>query len=137
MKNAGFTPDLIIGHPGWGELLYLKEVWPGCKMLSYLEFHYELGDSDIDFDPEEQKGMDEIFLKRKLIGRNASFLMQYELSDYFITPTHFQKSTFPKRISSKINVIHEGIDTNKFKPNENIKIVIDNFNYQGRPDITT
>ncbi len=128
LKSAGFTPDLIIGHPGWGELLYLKEVWPDCKMLSYLEFHYELDDSDIDFDPEEQKGMDVTFLRRKLIGRNASFLMQYELSDYFITPTQFQKNTFPKRISNKINVIHEGIDTNKFKPNENIKIVIDNFN---------
>ncbi len=128
LKNSGFYPDLIVGHPGWGELLYLKEVWPDCKMLSYLEFHYRLYDSDIDFDEEEQEGLDEIFLRRKLIGRNASFLSQYEDSDYFIAPTQFQSNSFPERIKKEINVIHEGIDTNRFKPNKNLKVKIDEFN---------
>ena len=52
LKDEGFNPDLIIGHAGWGELLFIKEVWPNSKLLSYLEFHYNLYNSDIDFDKE-------------------------------------------------------------------------------------
>tara|TARA_Y100001935_G_C17311322_1_gene516527 strand:+ start:3620 stop:4858 length:1239 start_codon:yes stop_codon:yes gene_type:complete len=128
LKRSGFTPDLIIGHPGWGELLYLKEVWPESKMLSYLEYHYRPYDSDVDFDKEEMEGLDEIFLRRKLVGRNASFLSQYEDSDYFIAPTQFQRNSFPDRIKKQINVIHEGIDTDRFKPNRKLKVQIDEFN---------
>jgi len=127
LKDDGFTPDLIIGHHGWGELMYLNEVWPESKILSYLEFHYNLYNSDIDFDTEEQKGMNEVFLRRKLIGRNASFLSQYEISDYFLTPTEFQKSTFPKRVQKKIEVIHEGIDTNIFKPKDKTELKLNDY----------
>ena len=38
LKKNGFSPDLIIGHPGWGETFFLKEVWPEAKMLSYVEY---------------------------------------------------------------------------------------------------
>ena len=124
LKNNGFNPDLIIGHPGWGELLFLKEVWPSTKILSYLEFHYSLYGFDIGFDDEEGEDLDEVFTRRKLILRNAAFLSQYDNSDYFITPTEFQKSSFPDKIKSKINVIHEGIDTNRFIPADNPEIKV-------------
>ena len=127
LKNEGFTPDLIIGHHGWGELMFLSEVYPTSKILSYLEFHYQLYGSDIDFDEEQQEDMDEVFLRRKLIGRNASFFSQYEISNYFLTPTEFQKSTFPKRIKDKIKVIHEGINTDIIKPNNNVEVKLNDF----------
>ncbi len=28
LKASGFTPDIIIAHHGWGESLFLKEVYP-------------------------------------------------------------------------------------------------------------
>ena len=122
LKNNGFNPDLIIGHPGWGELLFLKEVWPSTKILSYLEFHYSLYGFDIGFDDEEGEDLDEVFTRRKLILRNAAFLSQYDNSDYFITPTEFQKILFSRQNKNKINVIHEGIDTNRFIPADNPEI---------------
>src|SRR5215211_5934581 len=27
MRDHGFTPDIIMAHPGWGESLFLKDVW--------------------------------------------------------------------------------------------------------------
>jgi len=29
LKDEGFVPELVVGHPGWGEMLFLKEVFPG------------------------------------------------------------------------------------------------------------
>tara|TARA_Y100001935_G_scaffold121437_2_gene100448 strand:+ start:11791 stop:13029 length:1239 start_codon:yes stop_codon:yes gene_type:complete len=127
LKNNGFNPDLIIGHPGWGELLFLKEVWPSTKILSYLEFHYSLYGYDIGFDDEESKDLDEVFTRRKLILRNSALTSQYENSDYFITPTEFQKSIFPDEIKSKLNVIHEGIDTDRFIPSDKEQLKVADF----------
>jgi hypothetical protein len=52
LKRDGFTPDIVVGHTGWGELLFVKDVWPGVPLLGYFEFFYLARDSDVDFDPE-------------------------------------------------------------------------------------
>ena len=28
LKQSGFTPDTILAHPGWGETLFAKDVFP-------------------------------------------------------------------------------------------------------------
>ena len=124
LKNLGYYPDIIVGHTGWGELLFLKEVWPETKYLSYVEFFYNLENSDIDFD--DTVFMDKSpYIRRKLIARNSAFLSQYLISDRMITPTNFQKNTFPDILKKNIKVIHEGIDTEKLKPSLNSYITID------------
>ena len=40
LRQQGFNPDLIIGHSGFGNTLYLKEVWPQAKFLGYFEWYY-------------------------------------------------------------------------------------------------
>src|SRR5258708_2938707 len=52
LKHEGFTPDLVVGHNGWGEILYVKDCWPRVPLLGYFEFFYRSRDSDLDFDPE-------------------------------------------------------------------------------------
>ena len=52
MRSLGFTPDIIIGHHGWGEMLDLVDVWPGTPMLGYFEFYYQTDGQDVGFDPE-------------------------------------------------------------------------------------
>lgn len=48
----GFTPDVIIGHTGWGETLFLQEIWPNAKLLAYAELLYRTRGHDVGFDPE-------------------------------------------------------------------------------------
>jgi hypothetical protein len=40
LKERGFAPALIIGHPGWGETVYLSEVFPQARQILYGEFYY-------------------------------------------------------------------------------------------------
>ncbi len=28
LRKEGFVPDVILAHPGWGETLYAKDVFP-------------------------------------------------------------------------------------------------------------
>src|SRR5687768_9832983 len=55
LREQGYAPDVILAHPGWGESLFLKEVWPSAKLAIYCEYHYPLLGGDADFDPELRK----------------------------------------------------------------------------------
>src|SRR5713101_3229211 len=52
LQQEGFTPDIVVGHAGWGELLFVKDIWPSVPLLGYFEFFYRSSGSDLDFDPE-------------------------------------------------------------------------------------
>ena len=126
LKKKGLNPDLIINHPGWGETIFIDEIWPKSKKITYFEFYYNTKESDIDFDPETKQD-DQHFLNTKLMARNAPLILPYLTSNTLISPTNFQKSTAPNFLKNKIKVIHDGIDTKKIKPG-NDKAVI-NFEY--------
>ncbi len=131
LKQNGFYPDLIIGHPGWGETFFLKEVWPNAKIISYAEFYYKTSDCDIDFDLDLlenilKKDFEEFhqFNQFKLNARNAPFTHIYSISDYLVCPTEFQKDLLPDIIKPNVKVIHDGIDTDYLKPIEDLSIKI-------------
>ena len=40
LKDQGYVPDIILAHPGWGEALFLRTIWPKTPQLHYVEFAY-------------------------------------------------------------------------------------------------
>ena len=116
LKAKDFTPDLICAHPGWGEPLFLKTIWPDSPLLCYQEFFYNEYGFDSNFDPEFQ-GERSWQSESKLIMKNAYLHLTLEQADWNISPTHFQASSFPVHWQKKISVIHDGIDTHKACPN--------------------
>ena len=38
LRRKGFRPDVICAHIGWGEALFLKDVFPEARILLYSEF---------------------------------------------------------------------------------------------------
>ncbi|UOD50401.1 glycosyltransferase family 4 protein [Orrella daihaiensis] len=115
LKQDGFEPDLILAHPGWGESLFLKQVWPNTKMVIYCEFYYAAQGSDVGFDPEfaSQDPADACRVRMK----NVNNLLHFDVADGGISPTEWQRSTFPEPFKSSIDVVHDGINTDVLKPN--------------------
>ena len=124
LKKNGLSPELIISHPGWGETMFIKKIWPSAKLAVYCEFFYQHKGSDVGFDNEFSSA--DTFDGCKLDMKNLVHTVQFPTVDYAISPTNWQASSFPSEFRSKISVIHDGIDTQIVKPNPKASVLINN-----------
>jgi glycosyltransferase involved in cell wall biosynthesis len=123
MRAEGYVPDVIVAHHGWGESLFLKDVWPEARLGIYCEFFYRTQGADTGFDPEfpiSDAAGDACRLRLK----NLNNLLHFEVADAGLSPTHWQASTFPEPFRSRISVIHDGIDTRALAPNPHVTMSI-------------
>jgi len=133
LKKEGFTPDVILAHPGWGETLYAKDVFPHTRLVHYCEWFYNTPPldgldqvdratwpyADVGFDPEFPVTFDDV---ARIRSWNALHLLNLQNCDAGISPTHWQKAQHPKAYLDKITVAHEGIDTENLGPDPNAVI---------------
>lgn len=108
LQRDGFEPDLMIVHSGWGEALYLRDIFPRARLVCYCEFFYHRAGTDIGFDPEFP--VESLDILHRLRVRNAFELASVDDAVACISPTEWQRSTYPVEMHSKIAVLHEGID---------------------------
>ena len=136
MKAQGFTPNVIIAHHGWGESLFLKEVWPEARLGIYCEFYYHPHGADVGFDPEfPPKDMGDVC---RLRLKNLNNLLHFDVADAGISPTHWQASTFPASFRDRITVVHDGIDTKAVAPNPNVSLTLnDNLTLTRQDEVIT
>jgi glycosyltransferase involved in cell wall biosynthesis len=115
LRGQGFVPDLVIGHSGWGETLFVRDVFPQAKLIVYAEYLYSGAGADIGFDPEfsETDPMQSLRVR----SRNAALLCALLDADFGVAPTQWQGSRFPRELQKKIAILHEGIDTERVAPN--------------------
>jgi len=113
LRRAGFRPDVIFAHIGWGEALFLKDVFPDARVLLYCEFFYGARGSDLGFDPEFPVTAEKMLRTRVM---NAPLLMSLDASDLGMAPTRWQQRQFPVAQRPRIATIHDGIDTDVVRP---------------------
>jgi glycosyltransferase involved in cell wall biosynthesis len=124
LMQQGYTPDVIVAHPGWGENLFLKDVWPEARLLSFVEFHYAAKGQDVGFDLEFDHS--DLASAEKLRAKNAHLLLTLDAMDWGLSPTHWQKSTVPAQYRDRISVIFDGIDTGLVRPDPAAQITVKN-----------
>jgi glycosyltransferase involved in cell wall biosynthesis len=113
VRDLGFTPDIIIGHHGWGELLNLQDVWPDVPLLGYHEYYYALHGQDVGFDPEFRVGVESFSHIR---AKNAVNLLALTNPGTGQTPTQFQLDTYPEWARPNIHLLREGVHLDKCFP---------------------
>jgi glycosyltransferase involved in cell wall biosynthesis len=113
MRENGFLPDVVVAHPGWGEALFLKDVLPKARHIHYCEFFYSATGADVGFDPEFPSGLDD---QLKVRIKNATQLVGLVAMDHGIAPTRWQAGCYPGDFQHKIEVIHDGINTELVRP---------------------
>ena len=126
LKSQGFVPDIICGHPGWGELLGIPYVWPQSPILMYQEFYYNEHGFDSDFDPEFAKQQSDWSKKTETHLKNANSLLNLQHATWNVTPTNFQRSSFPIQFHQRFSTIHDGV-SNHAQPapdKSNIKVQV-------------
>ena len=114
LRSQGFVPDIVCAHMGWGEALYIKDIWPRTPLLGYFEFYYHAFGADAHFGPQQPRQIDTVC---RIRTKNALQLLNLEAADWGISPTRWQAGLFPRPFRGKISVIHEGIDTKTVVPN--------------------
>lgn len=123
LKTAGFVPDVMLGHNGWGEIWYLKEVFPDTPLLGYFEFFYRRHGADVGFEP----GSADLFdTGPRIRTKNLGNLLALDTVDAGQCPTEWQRSLYPVEYQRKLNVIHEGIDTRIVVPDRQARYSVPN-----------
>lgn len=132
LRAEGYVPDVIYGHSGWGETLFLKEVWPEAKLLVYAEFYYRGHGADTGFDAEFQvAGFDQVMIAQSRAAYMAQALAH---ADGGITPTHWQASTHPPALRRQLEVIFDGVDCDRLAPNPGARFILPNGKVLKRGD---
>ena len=121
IRDAGFRPDVIYGHPGWGDMLHVRDVFPEARVVNYGEFYFNREGQDLNFDPEFQVEATDVYRVRT---DNMTQLVSLVDSDACISPTQWQRSRYPELLRQHITVIHDGIDLDIVKPDPMARVTL-------------
>lgn len=121
LKAEGFVPDIILGHVGWGELTFLKQVWSDVPIIGYFEYFFLAEGGSVGFDPEFPASP---HARYTMHARNAVNFANIQTVDLGHSPTQWQRDTFPDSFRSKIYVKHDGIRTDRLTPDPDAKVML-------------
>ena len=136
LKKQGFNPVAVIAHPGWGESLFMKDVWPDARLGLFCELYYQSVDGGMNFDPEfpvREVATEPLRIRMK----NLNNRLHHEIMDAGICPTKFQLSSYPDSLKSKITISHDGIDTHNVRPNPEARLEIAGLSLTKEDEVIT
>jgi glycosyltransferase involved in cell wall biosynthesis len=134
LKQQGFVPDIVYGHAGWGSTLFMRDIFPESVHLRYFEWFYHAYGADANFDPADPPDLD---MDLRIRIYNAPILLELDSCDRGMAPTDWQRRQHPPEFHSKIDVLHEGIDTNFFQPNPGAKLKLPGLDLSHVDEIVT
>ncbi|WP_296944188.1 glycosyltransferase family 4 protein [uncultured Massilia sp.] len=121
LQKQGWTPDVVVCHPGWGEALFVKDVFPQARLVVFCEFWWSAEGSDVGFDPEYPASFDD---RLRLRIKNSVLMQSLLAADDGVAPTRWQRDVHPPELRGKIREIHEGIDTTLLGPDPQARLAL-------------
>ncbi len=134
--QRGFTPDVVVAHPSWGESLFIKQVWPQTKLGLFCEMYYQSHGQDVEFDPEFSQP--DASQGSRLFIKNTVNILHHDLVDAAISPTHWQASTYEPQMRQRITVVHDGVQTDHIRPNPDARLTLgDGLSFTREDEVVT
>lgn len=119
LRDAGFVPDVVMAHAGWGAGTFLKDVWPEASAVPYFEWYYNWPHPDRTPEDAPAPGTpeaDPLEGRARARIRNAALWADFSTADRALCPTRFQAAQFPPWMRAGLTVIHDGVDTDLHSP---------------------
>lgn len=137
LREEGFTPDVIIAHAGWGEAMYLDEVWPHAALALYCEWYDGPTIAPAGFDPEQPYA--DAHIEKRCQVRTNNLIQDHQLQKAIagLSPTHWQAAAYPERYREKLTIIHDGVDTVSIRPAKGRSLCIDNRSINNNSRLVT
>ncbi|WP_353185177.1 glycosyltransferase [Bosea sp. (in: a-proteobacteria)] len=118
---ASDPPDVVIGHTGWGGLLFARDALPDAALLGYCEYYYRSSGADLDFGATAPVPLSE---RQRIRMRNAAQLLTLDTLDAAYAPTRWQRQQYPAAYRQRIAVCHDGIDTALCRPDPRARFTL-------------
>ena len=121
LKQAGFYPDIVYTHSGWGVGAFLHNVFPAAKQVKYCEWYYNRPATGVRFLRRDQ------LVERIIADDLLNLPLMAELAhfDRLIAPTQWQREQFPEPFRDRIAVIPDGLDPELFTPTKDPQFRLD------------
>ncbi|MBN9455341.1 MAG: glycosyltransferase [Bosea sp.] len=119
--GADDPPEVVIGHTGWGGLLFARDALPDAALLGYCEYYYRSSGSDFDFGAIEPISQAE---RQRIRMRNAAQLVALDGLDAAYAPTQWQRQQYPAPYRPRIGVCHDGIDIASCRPDSQARFTL-------------
>lgn len=131
LQREGFVPDVVFAHPGWGEAYHVKDVFPQTRLLVYGEYFYGQPGGDVGFDPEFSR--EDLAARQRTRLKNTHLLHALAAADGGLSPTGFQREQHPEALRERLSIIHDGIDTARFRPDPGASVHLQTAGVTLRP----
>ena len=112
----GWQPDAVVSHSGFGCGLHVKELWPQCRHVSYLEWWFDPQSDLLLHDPHNRElnlGPDKA---PAFWLRNQPLALELVCADAVVAPTQWQRAQLPPQLRERCHVIYDGVDFGRFRP---------------------
>ncbi len=114
-------PDVVLGHIGWGGMLFARDALPDAGLIGYCEYYYRSTDSDLDFGIDAPVPAAD---RQRVRMRNAAQLLALDTLDAAYAPTQWQRRQYPAAYRQRIEVCHDGVDTRFCRPDAEAAFVL-------------
>jgi glycosyltransferase involved in cell wall biosynthesis len=116
LAEQGWVPEVVISHSGWGCGLHVKELWPECRHIAYLEWWFDPQSALLHHDPTNAELGLGPAAAPKFWKRNQSLALELACADALVAPSQWQRSQLPPLLRNRCQVIYDGVDLSRFKP---------------------
>lgn len=116
-RREGFAPDVVVTHAGAGAGMFAREIFPQARVIAYCEWWYRHPGADVAW--LAAHGYPHLAGPEAALheaARNAPIALELADADAAVCPTAFQAAQFPPAFRQRLTVLHDGVDTARFRP---------------------